>query len=942
MPKYTGGRIVPKHCGTWSSANEYETLSVVLYAATGDSYMSRKAVPAGVAITNTEYWAKSAYFSAQLQEFADQLTETEERMDKRVASAEALVDTSVETVTDTMQQIDKRMDSLVSASTDADADYAAEVADARVDARGDTYTSLGSRLRDHELSFLCQKMEGLFIRMTTGVRETYHADYTGNCTGNIVYNSSYGDIILESRNLVTGNDIVAAIAFYDVDGNFLQGFYKESDFVMTGSEAIFPAENVPDGSVYFGVSLTADGESIWIRFSDGGILEEIAGFVEAARTATKKEAAEAEAEALQQAFMEAVSHVDVSCSKNLFNYYSKCVIPNYYLLDTGSMLTHTNYNVSGYIPVTPGKTYFFTVGSGGAYCCIYDAFFRVIGSFKGQEEVEIPDDGCYVRLSCPISGTEAMFIESSNDPDDFEAFCPPYELYQTEAEHYLSLTNAVEGKLDKIKGKNLFNKENVTRQKYLTAAGNISTNTSYFITGFIPVEEGQTYYLNAFNIGGAYHCVFASDMSTVVEAFKDLTITIPEGGAFLRLSGFLANLDVCQVEVGDSFTGYEAYTEYLPVLENNERIEQLEEDMAEVKGESLRAYLPPDIYVAVGRTIELYNSQICLEAEEYHVRWNCEIGKAMKRKFSVTGTEGLIGDYSLTCEIVNDLLNVLWTAEATIHIVESSIAEQHYILAIGDSLTNRKAWEPEVRNLSGGNVQFIGTRGNYTANDSEGNSWTCCHEGRSGASASWYTRNATYDYETNYVGNPEVNTTANPFYDPDEGRFSLAYYLEMQGDYLEAAPTEIMLYLGTNGISLDNTSNAGAIQTIIDCIRMDDVDIPVYVVNTLFRGNQNGIGVQQSNDGYASQAGKYKYEEDCKIIDLEQKLYSLLSGYENVYFIPVAATHDSEYNFGNVETKVNPRAVQMEYLPKESVHPQAQGYYQMADCIWSVFAGTLE
>lgn len=45
MSEYTGGRIVPKRCGTWDSTKTYETLSVVLYADTGDSYMSRKAVP---------------------------------------------------------------------------------------------------------------------------------------------------------------------------------------------------------------------------------------------------------------------------------------------------------------------------------------------------------------------------------------------------------------------------------------------------------------------------------------------------------------------------------------------------------------------------------------------------------------------------------------------------------------------------------------------------------------------------------------------------------------------------------------------------------------------------------------------------------------------------------------------------------------------------------
>lgn len=51
--------------------------------------------------------------------------------------------------------------------------------------------------------------------------------------------------------------------------------------------------------------------------------------------------------------------------------------------------------------------------------------------------------------------------------------------------------------------------------------------------------------------------------------------------------------------------------------------------------------------------------------------------------------------------------------------------------------------------------------------------------------------------------------------------------------------------------------------------------------------------------------------------------------------VNLALTHDSEYNFGAVETPVNPRATQKELMPIESVHPQTQGYYQMADVMYS-------
>ena len=47
MGEFVGGRIVPKHCGTWNKRSKYEMLSIVYQPETGDSYISRRSVPAG-------------------------------------------------------------------------------------------------------------------------------------------------------------------------------------------------------------------------------------------------------------------------------------------------------------------------------------------------------------------------------------------------------------------------------------------------------------------------------------------------------------------------------------------------------------------------------------------------------------------------------------------------------------------------------------------------------------------------------------------------------------------------------------------------------------------------------------------------------------------------------------------------------------------------------
>ena len=62
--KYIGLRYIPKVCGEWQSTEEYEHLSVV--TKDGNSYTSRKAVPVGIDISDTEYWVQTANFNQQL------------------------------------------------------------------------------------------------------------------------------------------------------------------------------------------------------------------------------------------------------------------------------------------------------------------------------------------------------------------------------------------------------------------------------------------------------------------------------------------------------------------------------------------------------------------------------------------------------------------------------------------------------------------------------------------------------------------------------------------------------------------------------------------------------------------------------------------------------------------------------------------------------------
>jgi len=177
-----------------------------------------------------------------------------------------------------------------------------------------------------------------------------------------------------------------------------------------------------------------------------------------------------------------------------------------------------------------------------------------------------------------------------------------------------------------------------------------------------------------------------------------------------------------------------------------------------------------------------------------------------------------------------------------------------------------------------------------------------------------------------------------PFWDGSS--FSWSYYKTNTG----INPTAIQLFLGTNDLAAESISVEDFVadmKNIVDAIRTDDSNIPIFIVHTICWGNQNGIGNQTSSDGFASQKGRFKYGLDYKIIQAAELLHSTLKDYTNLYFVPLTQCHDSEYNFGRIETPVNPRATQMEYIPTEAVHPQKQGYEQMADIMYSVICAKL-
>lgn len=78
--QYIGARYVPKFVGEWDNTTAYEPLSIVLH--NNASYTSKKQVPAGVLVTNTQYWVQTGSYNGFIQQIQQEVTALQEDVEE--------------------------------------------------------------------------------------------------------------------------------------------------------------------------------------------------------------------------------------------------------------------------------------------------------------------------------------------------------------------------------------------------------------------------------------------------------------------------------------------------------------------------------------------------------------------------------------------------------------------------------------------------------------------------------------------------------------------------------------------------------------------------------------------------------------------------------------------------------------------------------------------
>lgn len=426
--------------------------------------------------------------------------------------------------------------------------------------------------------------------------------------------------------------------------------------------------------------------------------------------------------------------------------------------------------------------------------------------------------------------------------------------------------------------------------------------------------------------------VFFDKNKKFISGKKDIrnTFTTPSDAYYVILT-YNNDVNMTEKRMPMVCEGSDVPEKYLPY--KNEYVNTI--NVTEyVKKEELKphAYMPDVIYCALGRTIDIYNNQVCIDADKFHICWTCDIGFGEGRKFTVTPTE--IGNHNLKLDIYNDANELLFTKTVILKVVSAITSGSYTILPIGDSMTyGGTQWQIEVqKNLSNGSMTYVGTQ----KHDGRGDIYY--HEGYNGNTAYGFLNNAT------------LRGLTNPFYNPDTSKFDWNYYKNTYS----INPDIIQIELGTNDINGYTVDTAVEnIAEMVDLVRKDDASIPIFICNAIYRSNQDGIAHQLNTQGYSMGNGVYKYGEDVKIQNLMIGLENRLADYKNVYFIPLALCHDSENNFGKKTIPLNSRSQEIIVIPADSIHPNKTGedsstygydivgYLQFADVMYSTLCGVL-
>ena len=246
--------------------------------------------------------------------------------------------------------------------------------------------------------------------------------------------------------------------------------------------------------------------------------------------------------------------------ENLFDKDSPNIIPNKYLDTNGDLQNATKSSVSDYIKVLPSTIYSmqpFNLVS--QRLCFYDSsktFLSSVSLASINPNFTTPNNCEYIRTSFITNDIDIWQIEKGSKANHYTEYgTTPIELCKI---------GDYQDSIRKSTGKNLFDKNsvNIIQNKYLNDSGVETSDNNFSISDYIKVDANTVYSSQPFENKSACICFYNSSKTFL--SSKRLTqiqpnFTTPNNCEYIRVSIWMADINIFQIEKGSTALPYEPY-----------------------------------------------------------------------------------------------------------------------------------------------------------------------------------------------------------------------------------------------------------------------------------------------------------------------------------------------------------------------------------------------
>lgn len=240
-------------------------------------------------------------------------------------------------------------------------------------------------------------------------------------------------------------------------------------------------------------------------------------------------------------------------SKNIFN-KNNIIDGVFCRYSTGRLDPNATYWTSELIEVEAGESY---TTSHKNQLCFYNLDGQYISGIGSANYLPftfvVPDGVRYVRICNTYNYLAIQQLEKGT-------FSTEYMDYEIKLGG--NITTDIRDIKGVTKSKNLFNKKNIAKGKYVGfSTGNLLDNSLYFASDFIKVSSRTTYCRSSNDQMGFYDKdkKFISGFGAKTDP---LQFTTPDNTRFVRISDKLTNLDNYQLELGAVPTSFESFDSF--------------------------------------------------------------------------------------------------------------------------------------------------------------------------------------------------------------------------------------------------------------------------------------------------------------------------------------------------------------------------------------------